>query len=33
MTFHFQMILVDGAPADPPTFVSSIPTWSVGTKS
>jgi hypothetical protein len=30
--FTFQMRLADGTPADPPTFVSSIPTWSAGDK-
>ena len=28
--FTFSMALADGTPADPPTFVSSIPSWSVG---
>jgi hypothetical protein len=30
MTFSFEMILANGAPADPPTFVSAIPNWGVG---
>jgi hypothetical protein len=28
--FSFSMVLADGAPADPPTFVSAIPNWRVG---
>jgi hypothetical protein len=28
--FTFEMRLPDGSSADPPTFVTSIPTWSVG---
>jgi hypothetical protein len=26
----FQMRLVDGTPADPPTFVSAVPNWRIG---
>jgi hypothetical protein len=26
------MVLADGTPADPPTFVSSVPNWNVGDK-
>ncbi len=28
--FTFRLILRDGAPADPPLFVSSVPNWNVG---
>lgn len=28
--FTFSMQLADGSPADPPTFVSSMPNWNVG---
>jgi hypothetical protein len=30
MSFTFTMRLVDGPPADPPTFTSAIPDWRVG---
>jgi hypothetical protein len=28
--FSFRMVLADGSPADPPQFVSAVPTWNVG---
>jgi hypothetical protein len=30
--FTFRMILSDGTPADPPTFLSSEPNWHAGEK-
>jgi hypothetical protein len=30
MSFTFQMRLVDGSPADPPTFTSSVPKRGIG---
>jgi hypothetical protein len=32
MAFIFKLEHPDGHPADPPTFVSSIPSWNVGDK-
>jgi hypothetical protein len=28
--FTYRLILVDGTPADPPHFVSSVPNWRAG---
>jgi hypothetical protein len=28
--FTFALILEDGTPADPPTFTTAVPNWSVG---
>jgi hypothetical protein len=30
MPFKFKMVLEDGAPADPPTFATSVPNWREG---
>ena len=30
MAFTYRLVLEDGSPADPPTFVSSEPNWQVG---
>jgi hypothetical protein len=32
MAFTYKMVLEDGTPADPPTFVSAVPTWHAGDK-
>ena len=28
--FRYLLVLPDGEPADPPMFVTAVPTWSVG---
>jgi len=28
--FTYRLILEDGKPADPPTFVTAVPSWKVG---
>lgn len=30
MAFTYELLLEDGTPADPPTFLSTVPTWHVG---
>lgn len=30
MAFTYKLVLEDGTPADPPTFVSAVPTWREG---
>lgn len=32
MAFTYKLVLEDGTPADPPTFVTVVPTWRVGDK-
>lgn len=32
MAFTYKLVLEDGTPADPPTFVTAVPTWRVGDK-
>jgi hypothetical protein len=30
MAFTYKLVLEDGTPADPPTFVTAVPTWHEG---
>jgi hypothetical protein len=32
MAFTYRLVLEDGTPADPPTFVTAVPNWHAGDK-